>query len=128
VKVAFTLLPESLAIARLGADEPIPSWARGSFVSITRSHGELSIVCGEGHVPEHIPASRGWRCLRAGGPFPLDAVGIAASFIEPLAAAGISVFLIATHDTDYLLLEAGQLVRALEVLHAAGHSVGSSSD
>jgi hypothetical protein len=128
VNASFMLLPESLAIVRLGGGEPMPSWARGSFVSTTRSHGELSIVCGEGHVPEHIAAVRGWRCLRADGPFPLDTVGVAASFVAPLAEAGISVFLIATHDTDYLLLDGAQLVHALEVLHAAGHNVRSASD
>ena len=125
--VQFTLMPETFAIARLDGDEPIPAWARGSFVSITRSHGELSVVCAEAHVPEHVSAARGWRCLRAEGPFPLDAVGIAASFVTPLAAAKVSVFVIATYDTDYLLLDGGQLPRALHVLQQAGHNVRSSS-
>lgn len=123
MNLQFTLLAESLAIARLEGDDPLPSWARGSFVSLTRSHGELSVVCAEAHVPEHVTAARGWRCLRAEGPFPLDAVGIAASFIGPLAEAKVSVCLIATYDTDYLLLDGTLLPRALEVLQAAGHSV-----
>ena len=128
MNVDFTLLPETMAIARLEGDDPLPPWARGSFVSLTRSGGELSVVCAEAHVPEHVAAVRGWRCLRAEGPFPLDAVGIAASFIGPLAEAKISVFLIATHDTDYLLLDGVYLSRAIEVLKAAGHVVRASSD
>lgn len=128
MNVHFTLLQETFAIARLAGDEPIPSWAHGSFVSITRSHGELSVVCAESYVPERISAARGWRCLRAEGPFPLDAIGIAASFIGPLAEAKISVFLVATYDTDYLLLDGAHLPRALDVLQRAGHSVRSSPD
>ena len=128
MKVEFSLLPERFAIVRLEGSEAIPAWARGSFVSITRSHSELSIVCGEGGVPEHVTGARGWRCLRAEGPFSLDAVGIAASFIGPLAEAKISSFLVATHDTDYLLIEGGTLSHALEVLQAAGHNVRVSSD
>lgn len=128
MSVGFTLLAEPMAIARLEGDDPLPAWARGSFVSVTRSGGELSVVCAEAHVPEHVAAVRGWRCLRAEGPFPLDAVGVAASFIGPLAEAKISVFLIATHDTDYLLLDGAHLAHALEVLEAAGHSVRRSTD
>ncbi len=123
--IRFTLLPETLAVARLEDIEPMPGWARGSFVSLTRSHGELSVVCAEAHVPESVSAARGWRCLRAEGPFPLDAVGIAASFIGPLAEAKISNLLIATYDTDYLLVNGESLSRTIEVLEAAGHSVVS---
>ena len=123
MNVRFTLLPETLAVARLEGDDPLPSWARGSFVSLTRSHGELSVVCAEAHVPEHVAAARGWRCLRAEGPFPLDAVGVANSFIEPLAEAKISNLLIATYDTDYLLVDGAHLSRSIEVLEAAGHHV-----
>jgi hypothetical protein len=125
MKVRFTLLPETLAVARLEGTEPLPAWARGNFVSLTRSHGELSVVCPETHVPESISAARGWRCLRAEGPFPLDAVGIAASFIGPLAEAKISNLLIATYDTDYLLVDGKTLSRTIEVLEAAGHAVVS---
>ena len=128
MNVGFTLLAEPMAIARLEGDDPLPAWARGSFVSFTRSGGELSVVCAEAHVPEHVAAVRGWRCLRAEGPFPLDAVGVADSFIGPLAEAKISVFLIATHDTDYLLLDGAHVGRAIEVLESAGHSVRGSTD
>jgi hypothetical protein len=125
VTVTFTLLPEVLAVVRLDGDDPIPAWARGSFVSITRSHGELSVVCGESHIPEHVAAVRGWRCLRVEGPFPFDAVGIAASFIGPLAEAKISNLLVATHDTDYLLIDSGLLAGTIDVLQGAGHTVRS---
>jgi hypothetical protein len=128
MNLQFTLLPETFAIVRLDGDEPIPGWARGNFVSITRSHGELSIVCGEASVPEYVSATRGWRCLRTEGPFPLDAIGIAASFIPALAEAKVSVFLVATYDTDYLLLDGEQLPRALHTLQLAGHNVRSSSE
>jgi hypothetical protein len=123
VIVTFTLLSESFAVARLNADAPLPEWARGEFVSITRTRDELSIVCRDDGVPADVTAARGWRCLRAEGPFALDETGIAASFVAPLASASISVFIIATYDTDYLLLDGTVLARAIEVLRAAGHRV-----
>ena len=125
MNVSFTLLEPSFAIARLDASASIPDWARGAFVSITRTNDELSIVCEDGGVPADVTAARGWRCLRAEGPFPLDATGIAASFVTPLANESISVFVIATYDTDYLLLDGRRFARAANVLIAAGHTIRS---
>jgi hypothetical protein len=123
VSVTFTLLDDSFAIARLDANASVPEWARGEFVSITRTHDELSIVCSDANIPDDANAARGWRVLRAEGPFALDATGIAASFVAPLAEAKISTFVIATYDTDYLLIDGRNLDRAIDALRAAGHVV-----
>jgi hypothetical protein len=111
------------AIARLDAGDAIPSWARGAFVSITRTHGELSIVCDESAMPEGVAADRGWRCLEIEGPLPLDQIGIAAAVTTVLADAGVSVFPIATYDTDYVLVKEQKLERAVAALRGAGHDV-----
>jgi hypothetical protein len=41
----------------------------------------------------------------------------------PLAAAGVSVFTISTFDTDYLLVQSGQLRDAVSGLRNAAHTV-----
>lgn len=123
---SLTLLPEPIAICRLEAAEPIPMWATSSpWWSITRTTEELSVVCAESFVPAGVSASRGWRALRFAGPLPLDQTGILASVTGPLAAARISVFAIATFDTDYVLIPGAQRPAAIEALERAGHSVGS---
>jgi len=124
VRLSFALLPGRCAIARLDESAPFPQWPRGAFVSATRAPGELSIVCDEESVPEGVRADRGWRCLALQGPFPLDTTGMAAAFTSVLAAAGVSVFVIATFDTDYVLVRDSALARATEALRAAGHTVG----
>ena len=78
---------------------------RGAFTSITRTPDELSIVCDEDAVPADIKAERGWRTLRIEGPIPFEMVGVAAALLSPLAEAGISIFLVSTFDTDYLLVK-----------------------
>ena len=45
--------------------------------------------------------------------------GITAS----LAAAGISVFVVSTYDTDYVLVRSTTLERAVEALRSAGYTV-----
>lgn len=123
MNVTFTLLAETLAIARLDPRAAIPSWATGSFVSITRTSDELSVICSDTNVPDDVTAARGWCALRAEGPFALDATGVAASFVSPLAAAAISTFVTATYDTDYLLVDGVNLDRAIEVLRSSGHVI-----
>ena len=123
MQLTFTLLPETFAIARLGGDAPTPSWARGDFVSITRTPDELSIVCREDGVPSTIRADRGWRCLALHGPFALSETGVAAEFTRVLAAAGVSVFVVATFDTDYVLVPDRAIARAVAALRAAAHAV-----
>ncbi len=123
----FTLLPDTLAIVRLPPTDEIPAWAtRGSFVSITRTADELSIVCREAAIPAGSHADRGWQCLKLDGPIPLNTVGVAAEFTSILARAGISVFPIATYDTDYVLVRGDTVERTIEALRTAGHSVHSS--
>jgi hypothetical protein len=120
--VTFTILEGDYAIVRLGADEAIPPWARGAFVSITRTSDELSIVCEEGNVPD-VLADRGWRCLKVAGPMPLDQTGVAAAFTRVLADAGVALFVISTYDTDYVLVRDAAIDDAVAAFRAAGYVV-----
>ena len=123
MQLTFSLLPEIYAIARLDAAAPMPSWPAGDFVSITRTRDELSIVCRDDAVPRTVRADRGWRCLALHGPFALDVTGVAAEFTRVLAAAGVSIFVIATFDSDSVLVPDRAAARAVAALRAAGHAV-----
>jgi hypothetical protein len=122
--LTVTLLPGELAICRLAADAIMPTWADdGAFVSVTRTASELSVVCATERVPAGVTASSGWRLLRVEGPLPLDLIGIFVALGSPLAAAGVSIFPIATYDTDWLLVPGAQLTTAIDALRGAGHRV-----
>ena len=125
-QVQLTLLPVdgTFAVCRLAADSSIPTWAAADhFFSITRTAGELSVVCRQDAVPEGVACERGWRCLRVAGTMPFSVVGVLASLTAPLAHAGISVFALSTFDTDYLLVKAEDLGRAVDTLRQHGHTV-----
>ena len=118
------LLAEPLAICRLPPDAPPPAWAwRGAFVSVTRTADELSVVCAAAAVPPGVTASAPWRALRVAGPLDLSAVGVLARLAAPLAAAGVSLFVVATYDTDWLLVREDALDAAVAALRGAGHAV-----
>ncbi len=126
----LTLLPGSYAICRLAPDAAIPGWALapGDFVSVSRTRDELSIVCAEAGVPAGVRGAqvgRGRRCLRVEGPFDLEVVGVLATIAQPLAGAGVAIFVVSTYDTDYVLLRDADLDAATAALTTHGHTVAS---
>ena len=121
-QLALTLLPDTLVVCRLDPDAPVPAWATtGVFFSITRTADELSVVCPQSLVPDGFRCERSWRCLRVAGPMDFSLIGAVASMVGPLAEAGISVFVVSTFDTDYLLVRERDLGRVTATLRSAGH-------
>jgi len=121
-RLKFRVLGETLAVCRLAANAGIPEWLQtGKFQCLTRTADEFSIVCPENTLPEDVIAERGWAALKLEGPFPFSMTGVLASFLQPLAQAGIPIFAISTFDTDYVLLKQQDLERAVAALCAAGH-------
>ena len=124
-KATYTLevLPGTFAICQLDAKAEVPAWATGEVVSITRTPDELSIVCSQDNVRENKQCELGWRCLRVVGTLDFSIVGVIASLTGTLAAAGISVFVVSSYNTDYLLVKDADLGAAVESLRSAGHVV-----
>ena len=120
----LTVLPGSFALVRLAADAPLPSWAmHGEFFSVTRTGDELSVITETAFVPARLRTEVSWRVMKVHGPFDFSEVGVLASLVGPLAAAGVSVFTISTFDTDYLLVRCIQLREAVAALRNASHAV-----
>ena len=128
--VRMTLLPALHSIVQFRGSADPPAWALSSSASddvssITRLGDEHSVVCPTARLPPNLELTRsdGWRALRFEGPFDLNATGVLASVVGPLAQAGVSVFALATFDTDVVLVLDAQLPLALSALRRAGHHV-----
>ncbi len=121
--LTLSLLPETLSVCRLEPGEPIPDWAlaTSSFLAVTRTTDELSIVCRASAVPDGIQCEGDWRALKIDGPLDFAETGILASLATPLADAGVSVFAVSTFDTDYVLVKHSALDGARSALIRAGH-------
>ena len=123
-KLTLSVLEGNYAICKLSPGERTPDWAgRGEFWSVTRTREELSVVCAEANIPEAVNGDKGWRSLKVHGPLDFSLTGVIVSLARPLAEAGVSVFVISTYDTDYLLVKKEGLDRALAVLVESGHEV-----
>lgn len=116
------LLQGTFGIARLDGAHAVPDWASGGeLLSITRTPDELSIVCDAAKIPQSVRCRGGWRCLKVEGPLDFSLSGVLAALAEPLARAGIPIFVVSTFDTDYLLAAGADLDRAVAELAKAGH-------
>jgi len=122
--LTLELVAGSYAVCRLGASDPLPAWTgEGPFVSVTRTDAELSVVCPQEAVPAAVLAEAGWRCLRVLGPLGFGLTGVLASLSGPLASSGVSIFVVSTYETDYLMVQERDLERAVDALTRAGHRV-----
>lgn len=121
---SLSLMEGSFAICRLDKNAAVPAWAQtGDFFSVTRTPDELSIVCPQSSVPERTDCETGWRCLKVESPFEFDLTGAISSIAAPLAEADIGLFVVATQDSDYLMVEETDLEQTIRVLSQAGHRV-----
>jgi hypothetical protein len=120
------VLSERLAVCRLPLDAPWPVPAPGAtFYSVTRTASEVSVVCAEDAAPadDVVSIEPDWRAWEVAGPLDFSMVGVMAALTAPLADVGVSVFVVSTYDTDYVLVHAAALERAIEALRDAGHTV-----
>jgi uncharacterized protein len=131
--MTFHVLPEVFSIMRLPvAVKMLPDFVfQSSFYTISRSHDEVSVVCEERLVVRHIDhyglgnvahISGSWRIMRL-GVMDLSITGVAARFAGVLAERDINLNIIATYDTDYVMIPQGKLARAVNALREAGYTV-----
>ncbi|OJJ14472.1 hypothetical protein BKI52_42585 [marine bacterium AO1-C] len=123
-QLTFELLSGIYSLCRLEPHEGVPNWVYlSAFYSITKSKEELSIVCEEYLVPNDVTVEESWRLLRIKGTLDLSLTGITAKFSTPLADAGINICVIATYDTDYLMVKSDKILDTLNTLSHAGFGV-----
>lgn len=110
------------AVSRLAPEAAVPSWAtEPAWFSISRTPEELTVV-GPAHlVPEGVQSEGPWRMFRVEGTLAFTETGVLSGLSGELAAAGISVFVISTYDTDYVLVPADEADAARSVLRRAGY-------
>jgi hypothetical protein len=122
--VQLVAVPGEFQIHRLAPDQSLPSAAwQSSLVAVLRSNDELSLVC-DAQIKIDAAASVGpWRALRVQGTLDFALTGIIAGLTAPLAQAAISVFVIASFDTDYLLLRSESYDVAVATLKQAGYAL-----
>ena len=86
------------------------------FISITKTKDELSIVALQDKFTDYVNKEDGWRILKILGVLDFNLVGVISKISAILANEGISVFVVSTFNTDYILVKEDNAQRALELL------------
>jgi uncharacterized protein len=90
---------------------------KAKFCTISKTDDELSLVVDQNLVSDITDKiEKDFISIKVQGPLAFELTGIMLSIIEPLAKANISVFTISTYDTDYVLIKADKMLKAIEVL------------
>ena len=117
-------MPGTYGIARFAPDARIPVDYTGSFFyTISKTDQEVSLVCEEKYLGTDLKAERGRRLMRVESTLAFSLTGIVASLASPLAEAAVSIFVVSTYDTDYLLIRDEDLEKATAALERAGHKI-----
>lgn len=116
--LTLSVLPDRLAVAQLPPDQGLPGWLDWTdpMISATRTGEELTILCREDRVPLDVKAQRGWRAFKVEGPLDFSLFGVLARIAVPLAQAHVPIVALSTYDTEYVLVRADDLGKAVDVL------------
>ena len=113
-KLRLRVLPEHYAICSFPPDATLPEWTdRPSVFSITKTPKEITLVCEENLISGPCKKSENWTCIKVEGSFDLDVVGVLAGIAGPLAKHKIGLYVISTFETDYVLIHAKNIDRAI---------------
>lgn len=92
------------------------------FYFIGKTDEEISLVCRtENTPPNTVEREDGWRAFRIEGVLDFSLVGILSKISTILADNQIGIFAISTFNTDYILVKAENLEKAVRVLDDAGY-------
>ena len=83
----------------------------------------MSLVCPENLAAKSEKHSPDWKCLKVAGPLNFKLTGILAGITAVMVKERISVFLISTFDTDYILIKKQNLTNEVSALERARYQI-----
>ncbi len=118
------ILDNKLKVIKLNANEAVPEVVfKQEFYSITKTNEELSIVVDEDIDIQSDIIEYNWRAMKIVGTLDFSLIGILSRISTILAQAEIAIFAISTYNTDYILLKANKLEKAIEVLKQNNYEI-----
>ena len=119
------VLPEKYGVVKLGPGTEINTKGGNSteLLAVIHTPEETTVVCQENIISPGKEAEKGWRALKVGGPLEFELIGVLASILTPLAENGISVYTLSTYSTDFILIKANLLSKAIRTLKKEGFEI-----
>lgn len=120
METVLNVLEQEFSVCKLGKFDGA-SLPDGMFF-FARTEDEISLVCETRCIPKDaVKVEGGWKALRVAGTLDFGLVGIIAGISAVLAEAGVSVFVVSTFDTDYVLMKDEGFQKGVAALKKAGY-------
>jgi len=119
------LSTKKYSIYKFQKDSVLPDWIYSSeFCSVTRTDEELSVVTAQtDHISDWSASSNDWRLFKIEGPLDFSLIGVIADISAILKEVKISIFIISTYDTDYILVKENDLNTSIASLKKSGYNI-----
>ncbi len=119
------LSTKKYSIYKFQKDSVLPDWIYSSeFCSVTRTDEELSVVTAQtDQIPDWSASSNDWRLFKIEGPLDFSLIGVIADISAILKEVKISIFMISTYDTDYILVKENDLNTSIASLKKSGYNI-----
>ena len=123
-KLKIKLLDGTYAVCQMENTEKVPSWVEEKvFFSFTKTEDEISVVMLQDKISTDIKAEKDWRILKVEGTLDFSLIGILAKISSVLAENQISIFVISTFNTDYILVKEEKIEKAMTALSEEGYEI-----
>lgn len=121
-QVQIEALPVALSVCKVSDYSQVDLNTELCFTAKTEE--ENSLVYPTSKLPDNIlDKEDGWQAMRIMGILDFSYIGIIVGITAVLANHAIGVFVISTFNTDYILVKAKDMAKALEVLRTKGYSI-----
>ena len=90
-----------------------------SFFNLCITDDEVSVLLNEEYselIDKKINEVKGFKCLKIEGVLDFGEIGIIAKISRILAKEEISIFVVSTYNTDYVLVKENKIAHAIHVL------------
>jgi hypothetical protein len=112
------------SIAKYAPDAQIAPLFSRRFCSITRTTTEVTVVCETDLLPPGmLHREDGWLCLQVDGTWDFDISKVVQSVGRSLSLSEISLFLVSTVETDYVLIQEKVVHKIADALQKAGITI-----
>ena len=123
-KLRIRLLQGTYAVCQIKDTENILNcFDEKDFFSITKTEDEISVVMLQDKISSEIKADKDWKILKVEGTLDFSLIGILAKISGILAKNSISIFVISTFNTDYILVKEEKIEKAMTVLSKEGYEI-----
>ena len=123
-KLRIRLLQGTYAVCQIKDTENILNcFDEKEFFSITKTEDEISVVMLQDKISSDVKAEKDWRILKVEGTLDFSLIGILAKISGILAKNSISIFVISTFNTDYILVKEEKVEKAILVLSEEGYEI-----